>query len=135
VGTVFRATGQYSNNALPSTEQINFGGPSFAYAYDPGDAAGDSGWAASIELNRAFVSGTTWVKSLVPYVAYQTAHVYLNGARPLINKLDSAAIGVRASDNKHYTVDFALAQPTGDKPPESNNRNVRWNLTFSYKLM
>jgi hemolysin activation/secretion protein len=135
VGTVFRATGQYSNNALPSTEQINFGGPSFAYAYDPGDAAGDSGWAASIELNRAFVSGTTWIKSLVPYVAYQTAHVYLNGARPLINKLDSAAIGVRASDNKHYTVDFALAQPTGDKPPESNNRNVRWNLTFSYKLM
>jgi hemolysin activation/secretion protein len=134
-GTVVRATGQYSNDALPSTEQINFGGPSFAYAYDPGDAAGDSGWAASLEVNRAFVSGTRWIKSIVPYVAYQTARVYLNGARPLINKLDSAAIGVRLSDNKHYTVDFALAQPTGDKPPESRNRDVRWNLTFSYKLM
>lgn len=135
IGTVIRATGQYSNNALPSTEQINFGGPSFAYAYDPGDAAGDSGWAASLEVNRAFVSGTRWLKSIVPYVAYQSARVYLNGARPLINRLDSAAVGLRLSDNKHYTVDFALAQPTGDKPPESNNRNVRWNLTFSYKLM
>jgi hemolysin activation/secretion protein len=134
-GTVIRATGQYSNDALPSTEQINFGGPSFAYAYDPGDAAGDSGWAASLEVNRAFVSGTKWIKSIVPYVAYQTARVYLNGGRPLIDKLDSAAIGVRLSDNKHYTVDFALAQPTGDKPPESRNRDVRWNLTFSYKLM
>src|ERR1700754_3816865 len=135
VGTVVRATGQYSNNALPSTEQINFGGPSFAYAYDPGDAAGDSGWAASLEVNRAFVSGTRWIKALVPYVAYQTARVYLNGARPLIDRLDSAAVGLRASDSKHYSIDFALAWPTGDKPPETNDRDKRWNLTFSYKLM
>ena len=134
-GTVLRATGQYSDDSLPSTEQINFGGPSYAYAYDPGDAAGDSGWAASAEVNRSFVSGARWLKSVVPYVAYQTARVYLNGARPLINRLDSAAIGVRASDNKHYSVDFALARPTGDKPPESNDRQFRWNLTFSYKLM
>lgn len=134
-GTVLKATGQYSDDALPSTEQINFGGPSYAYAYDPGDAAGDSGWAASAELNRGFVSGTKWVKSIVPYVVYQTARVYLNGARPLIDKLDSAAVGVRVSDNRHYSVDFALARPTGDRPPESNDRDTRWNLTFSYKLM
>lgn len=135
LGTVLRATGQYSDDALPSTEQINFGGQSFAYAYDPGDAAGDSGWAVSAELNRSFVSGTKWIKSVVPYLAYQTAHVYLNGARPLIDRLDSAAVGVRASDSKHYSIDFALAWPTGDKPPESNDRDMRWNLTFSYKLM
>jgi len=135
LGTVFRLTGQYSKDPLPSTEQINFGGPSFAYAYDPGDAAGDSGWAASAELNRSFVTGSTWIKSVVPYLAYQSARVYLNGARPLIDRLDSAAVGVRASDNKHYSVDFALALPTGDRPPESDDRKVRWNLTFSYKLM
>jgi hemolysin activation/secretion protein len=135
VGTVFRATGQYSDNALPSTEQINFGGPSFAYAYDPGDAAGDSGWAASFEINRAFVPGMPWIKSIVPYVVYQQARVYLNGARPLIDRLDSAAVGMRFSDNKHYTVDFALAKPTGDIPPEGHSRDTRWNLTFSYKLM
>jgi hemolysin activation/secretion protein len=135
LGTVLRGTGQYSHDTLPSTEQINFGGPSFAYAYDPGDAAGDSGWAASAEINRSFVPGAKWVASLVPYVAYQAARVYLNGARPFIDRLDSAAIGVRASDNKHYAIDFALAWPTGDKPPESEDRDMRWNLTFSYKLM
>ncbi|MDQ7995175.1 MAG: ShlB/FhaC/HecB family hemolysin secretion/activation protein [Luteibacter sp.] len=134
-GTVVRGTGQYSDNALPSTEQINFGGPSYAYAYDPGDAAGDSGWAASAEVNRGFVSGTKWIKSVVPYLVYQTARVYLNGSRPLIDKLDSAAVGVRVSDNKHYSLDFALARPTGDRPPESDDRETRWNLTFSYKLM
>lgn len=134
-GTVFRAMGQYSDDALPSTEQINFGGPSFAYAYDPGDAAGDSGWAASGELNRGFVVASKWVTGLTPYVAYQTARVYLNGAKPLINRLDSAAVGIRATDGKHYSIDFALAEPTGDKPPESRSRNTRWNLTFSYKLM
>jgi len=134
-GTVFRAQGQYSDNTLPSTEQINFGGPSFAYAYDPGDAAGDSGWAASGELNRGFTVASKWLTGLTPYVAYQTARVYLNGARPLIDRLDSAALGVRASDGKHYSIDFALAKPTGDKPPESNHRSPRWNLTFSYNLM
>ncbi|MEX1828759.1 ShlB/FhaC/HecB family hemolysin secretion/activation protein [Luteibacter sp. CQ10] len=135
IGTVLRMTGQYSDDTLPSTEQINFGGPSYAYAYDPGDAAGDSGWAASFEVNRAFVSGQSWIKSIVPYVAYQSARVYLNGARPLIDKLDSAAVGLRVSDSKHYSIDFALAKPTGDKPPESGTREKRWNLTFSYKLM
>lgn len=135
LGTVLRANGQYSNDALPSTEQINFGGPNFALAYDPGDAAGDSGWAASAELNRTFVAGAGWIDSIVPYVVYQTARVYLNGSRPFIDRLDSAAAGVRVSDKKHYAVDFALAWPTGDKPPESKDRDMRWNLTFSYKLM
>jgi hemolysin activation/secretion protein len=134
-GTVFRAMGQYSNNALPSTEQINFGGPSFAYAYDPGDAAGDSGWAASGEINRGFTVASKWLTSLTPYIVYQSARVYLNGAKPLIDRLDSAAVGFRASDGKHYSIDFALARPTGDRPPESNDRKTRWNLTFSYKLM
>lgn len=134
-GTVLRGMGQYSEDALPSTEQINFGGPSYAYAYDPGDAAGDSGWAASVEANRSFTSTARWIRSIVPYVAYQTARVYLNGARPFIDRLDSAAVGVRASDAKHYSIDFALAWPTGDKPPESSDRDMRWNLTFSYKLM
>jgi hemolysin activation/secretion protein len=134
-GTVFRTQGQYSDNALPSTEQINFGGPSFAYAYDPGDAAGDSGWAASGELNRGFTVASKWVTGLTPYIAYQTARVYLNGSRPLIDRLDSAAIGLRATDGKHYSIDFALAKPTGDTPPESKHRDPRWNLTFSYNLM
>lgn len=133
--TVVRATGQYSHDSLPSTEQLNFGGPSYALAYDPGDAAGDSGWGASIEINRAFTSGARWVKSLVPYVTYQAARVYLNRATPLIDRLGSAAVGLRASDNKHYSIDFALARPTGDRPPESREREVRWNLSFSYKLM
>lgn len=135
LGTVLRATGQYSHDALPSTEQINFGGQNFALAYDPGDAAGDSGWAASAELNRAFAPGAGWIDSVAPYVAYQAARVYLNGARPFIDRLDSAVVGIRASDKKHYAIDFALAWPTADKPPESKDRDMRWNLTFSYKLM
>ncbi len=135
LGTVLRATGQYSDDALPSTEQINFGGQNFALAYDPGDAAGDSGWAASAELNRAFATGAGWFDSVVPYVAYQAARVYLNGSRPFIDRLDSAVAGVRVSDKKHYAIDFALAWPTADKPPESKDRDMRWNLTFSYKLM
>ncbi|MBB3228928.1 hemolysin activation/secretion protein [Luteibacter sp. Sphag1AF] len=133
-GTVISATGQYSNNTLPSTEQINFGGPRYALAYDPGDAAGDSGWAGALEVNRKFVSSIKWVSSLVPYVVGQMARVYVNSGRPLIRNLDSVALGLRASDGKHYTIDLAFAQPVGDKPPEDHSRSTRVNLTFSYRL-
>ncbi len=55
-GTVFNITGQYSNNTLPTTEQISFGGPRYGLAYDPGETAGDSGWGASMEAESSLRS-------------------------------------------------------------------------------
>ena len=132
--TVFRAMGQYSDASLPSSEQVNFGGPIYGLAYDPGEAGGDSGWAASGEINRAFTLSSRWVTGLTPYVTYQAARVFLNRAKPLVDRLDSAAVGIRASDGKHYSFDFGWAWPTGDRPVENRNRDPRWNLTFSYNF-
>jgi len=133
-GTVFSMTGQYSSDNLPSTEQINFGGPRYGLAYDPGDAAGDSGWAASFELNRYYDVSTIWLKRWTPYAVIQVARVHLNTGSAPLSQLGTAAVGVRLSDTKHYTVDLSVAQPTGEKPTEEERREARWNLTFSYQL-
>lgn len=134
VGAVLSVAGQYSGNRLPTSEQIAFGGPRFALAYDPGSASGDSGWGASFELNRSFARGNRWVKAVVPYLAGQYARVYLNQAQPPLDRLGTVALGVRLSDNKHYNVDLSVAQPTADVPleSESGRRRPRLNLTFAY---
>ncbi|MGC1550980.1 MAG: POTRA domain-containing protein [Rhodanobacter sp.] len=133
-GTVFSISGQYSSDNLPSTEQINFGGPRYGLAYDPGDAAGDSGWGASFEVNHYYNVSTIWLKRWTPYAVIQVARVHLNAGTPLLSQIGTAAVGVRLTDNKHYTIDISVAQPTGQKPTEEERREARWNLTFSYQL-
>jgi hemolysin activation/secretion protein len=133
-GTSFSVAGQFSHDRLPSTEQISFGGPRYALAYDPGEASGDSGWGAAFELNHRYAGHSGYLKSLVPYVTLQMARVYANHANLPIDRLGSAALGLRLSDDKHYSIDFSVAQPFGDKPLESNRRRPRANLSFAYQL-
>lgn len=132
---VLRATAQYTRQRLPSSEQVSFGGSRFALAYDPGETSGDRGWGVGLELSRAFKPQARWLKSVAPYLAVQHAQVSLSdGRRPAPDRLGTVALGMRLSDNKHYSVDFGYAKPTGDVPLEADGRKVRWNLNFAYQL-
>ncbi|HTV86691.1 MAG TPA: POTRA domain-containing protein [Dyella sp.] len=134
LGTVFNVTGQYSNNTLPSTEQISFGGPRYGLAYDPGETAGDSGWGASMELNQHYDLSNRWIKQVTPYIIGQWARVYLNLGMPAPARLGSAGIGVRWTDKHYYSFDLTVAQPVGDKPLGAKHRQPRVNFAFSYQL-
>jgi hemolysin activation/secretion protein len=59
IGTAIAMTGQYNPDSLPTSEQISFGAQHFARGYEPGEASGDSGWGASVEVNRGFTPGFT----------------------------------------------------------------------------
>lgn len=131
---VLRATGQYSRQRLPSSEQISFGGTRFGLAYDPGETSGDRGWGASLEFSRSFRPQGRWLKAVTPYLTVQHARVSLTRGRPPIDDLGSVAVGLRLSDNRHYSIDFAYAKPTADIPLETDDRKPRWNLNFSYQL-
>ncbi|MBE1162616.1 ShlB/FhaC/HecB family hemolysin secretion/activation protein [Dyella acidiphila] len=133
-GTVFNITGQYSNNTLPTTEQVSFGGPRYGLAYDPGETAGDSGWGASMEVNRSFDVSTRWVKQVTPYLIGQYARVYLNVGAPTTAQLGTAGLGVRWSDKRYYTFDLTFAEPVGDVPFEAPHREPRVDFSFSYQL-
>jgi hemolysin activation/secretion protein len=134
IGTVLSATGQYSPDTLPTSEQVSFGAQRFAQGYQPGEVSGDSGWGASFEINRPLEAGMTYLKTFTPYVSFDAARVYLHGGTANPRRLSSVAIGFRVSDVKHYSLDLSVAKATGDAPVESASRSPRVNATFSYQL-
>jgi hemolysin activation/secretion protein len=125
---------QYSGAVLPSSEQISFGGRFFGLAYPAGEVAGDRGWGLSLELNRLFTASMTYLKTVQPYVLYDTAKVYSNAGTLIHDQLGSIALGVRFSDRKHYTLDLALAKPVGDMPTNSGARSLRFNAAWTYQF-
>jgi len=133
-GTRLSLSGQYSADTLPTTERITFGGARYALAYDPGEASGDSGWGISLELNRKWPLGYAYLKALTPYLVAQLAHVSVHQGSLPIDRLGSAGVGLRLSDDRHYAVDLTVAQPFGDRPLEAGRRRPRINLAFSYQL-
>jgi hemolysin activation/secretion protein len=133
-GTAFSVTGQYSNDTLPTTEQISFGGPRYGLAYDPGETSGDSGWGASMEVNRHYDLSNTWVRQVTPYIIGQFARVYLNIGAPSLAKLGTAGVGVRWTDKHYYAFDLTLAEPVGDVPIGAPHREPRVDFSFSYQL-
>jgi hemolysin activation/secretion protein len=134
IGTVIAATGQYSPNSLPTSEQIAFGAQRFALGYQPGEVSGDSGWAVSAEINRPFAVGLAYLKTFTPYIAVDTARVYLHGGTATPSRLASVGVGFRISDAKYYSLDLSVAKPVGDAPVESASRSPRINATFSYQF-
>jgi hemolysin activation/secretion protein len=135
IGTSIAATGQYSADSLPTSEQIAFGGQRFARGYQPGEVSGDSGWAASAEINRPFAIGLAFMKTFTPYVSIDTAHTYLHTAGAKPSRLASIGVGFRTSDAKYYSLDLSLAKPVGDAPVEGNgSRSPRVTATFSYQF-
>ncbi len=133
-GVVVSGAAQYSGAVLPSSEQISFGGRFFGLAYPAGEVAGDRGWGASVEINRAFAVSMDYLKTVQPYVLYDTAKVYSNAGTLVHDQLGSIALGVRFSDRKYYTLDLAIARPVGDKPINSNSRALRLNAAYTYQF-
>jgi hemolysin activation/secretion protein len=134
-GTAISFGAQYSANTLAASERISFGGARFGRGYAPGDAAGDSGAGLGIELNREFkVDGGPWVQQVEPYVLYEVAQLQTEIGEPMPKRLGSAALGMRWSDRKHYSLDLALAKPTGDAALTNPQRRVRASLLLTYQL-
>ena len=88
----------------------------------------------SVEINRAFAPGFTYLKTITPYIAYDMARVYLHSGTPAPNRLASIGVGVRLSDGRFYNLDLSVAKPVGDAPIESASRSPRVNAAFSYQL-
>jgi hemolysin activation/secretion protein len=133
-GTALAATTQFSPDSLPTSEQISFGAQRFAQGYQPGEASGDSGWAASFEINRAIPLGLTYLRTFTPYISFDMARVYLHEGTPQPSRLSSLALGLRISDAKLYNLDLSVAKALGDAPIENLSRSPRINATFSYQL-
>ena len=134
-GTAVTFGAQYSPDTLAASERVSFGGSRFGRGYAPGDASGDSGWGMGIELNRQFmVDGGPWLQQAEPYMLLEAAQVHNEVTQPRLRHLGSAAVGLRWTDRKHYSLDLAVAKPTGDSTVTNPQRSVRASLLFTYQL-
>ena len=126
--------GGWSDDNLPESERITFGGLRYGRGYDDGEASGDYGYGAQFEVRYMYPIEASWLSSVQPYVVIDTANTRSNTSIYKAQKLASYALGTTLTDNQHYTLSVEGARPIGDKPSNSGQRDWRFNLTFSYNF-
>lgn len=135
MGAALGVGGQLSPDALPVSERVSFGGSRYARGYRSGEAAGDQGLGASIEVNRFFpIESGKWLKSWEPYVKYEQAKTWFHTEGLKGQTLKSTSLGVRLSDSRYYALDVSASKPLGDPSPYNPDKKLRYSLTLSYQL-
>jgi len=131
---VVSAAFQWSDDVLPDSEQVTYGGGNFGRGYPDDQASGDKGWGASYEVNYSFLRQSVVLNQIQPYFVVDTARTRYNQDGLSEGKLGSAALGVRFSNRKHYLVSMEVAKPFGDRALDNNERSPRLNFAFSYQI-
>lgn len=127
--------GDWSDNDLPESERVSFGAQRYGRGYPDGEASGDYGYGGQVELRYLHSRpDAQWLKSVQPYVLMDTAQTWFNQQGYRHQRLASAAAGVTLGDDKHYTVTVEGARPMADLPSDSDKRDWRFSLTFTYNF-
>ena len=134
-GAAFAASGQASADTLPTSERVSFGSWRFGRGYLAGEASGDQGIGASIEVNRLIpLPQWRWIKSVEPYLLYEQARTRFHRNTYASQTLRSSSFGVRFGDQRTYALDLSVSKPQGDKSIYNPKRNVRYNLSLTYQF-
>lgn len=135
IGAALGIGGQLSPDALPVSERVSFGGSRYARGYRSGEAAGDQGLGASVELNRFFARPSgKWIKTLEPYAKYEQARTWFHTQGLQGQTLKSTSLGIRLSDSRYYALDVSASKPLGEASPYNPDKKLRYSLTLSYQL-
>ncbi len=127
-----RFSGQWASKNLDSSEGFGLGGPSGVRAYPVGEAYGDGGWLAQVEVRYTMGDFT-------PYAFYDAGGVKTNTSswtsQNNERSIDGAGFGSRYQKGK-WSLDIALAWRNVGGPPQSDtqdNQPRAW-LTMGYKF-
>lgn len=133
-GITLSGAAQYSSDVLPNTEQISFGSWRYAMGYPQGEQSGDKGFGVSLELNRRFAIGATYLSVVQPYIMADYARTWYNAQSLRAfndRQLVSAGLGFRVTDDRYYLFDFNVAKPMGERTVNGNDRDWRFNANYS----
>ena len=123
------ATGQWSNDILPPSEQFYLGGARFNRGYYAGQAPGDKALAATAELQFNTILDLSWAISQAEvasqfYVFYDWGQTWQNQSTDSATRLVSAGSGVRLQITKYVELDLeAVARMTKRPPPSQADLN------------
>lgn len=123
----------WSDDILPSAEQIRYGGPRYGRAYPDGQAQGDKGMAGEIELRYLQAVPMRVIKRIEPYLVFDAARTKLR-ASDREQELVSAAIGIDITDTNTYTVGLEYAKPLGDAHFETEDRSPIYNIKLRWQF-
>lgn len=123
----------WSGDSLPESEQAIFGDRNFGRGYPSDQAYGDKGWGLAYELNRSFRRDGQWLRLIQPYAAVDAARAWFNRGGSS-SELSSVALGIRLGDRRFYSLSLEVARPLGERALDSDGRDSRFGMSFSYKL-
>ncbi|WP_437887841.1 ShlB/FhaC/HecB family hemolysin secretion/activation protein [Phytobacter sp. V91] len=127
--------GVWSDNDLPEAERVSFGAQRFGRGYQDGEAQGDYGYGGQVELRYLHSrKESQWLATVQPYVLADTARSGFNQPGYRHQRLSSVAAGVMLGDNRHYSLTFEAARPTGDVPTDSRQREWRYSMTVTWNF-
>lgn len=128
-----RLHGFWSDDVLPSAEQVRYGGQRFARGYPEGQAQGDRGYAAEVEWRYLQPVNLGIVKRIEPYIVIDNARTELRSVSQRAS-LSSVTIGTQLTDDRTYAVSLEYSKPTGDLPINSNSRNPIYNIRIRWQF-
>lgn len=131
---VASAAGYWSNDSLPDSERVVFGGQNYGRGYPRDQAYGDKGWGLAYELNYSFRREGDWFRVLQPYAVLDAARAWFNRLEVQSARMSSAAIGLRFGDGRGYNIAVEVAKPMADIALDSLSRQPRVTVSFSYRL-
>lgn len=120
---VLRGSGQIASDALNSNEQLVLGGVNSVRGYYDGEAYGDAGWFAGVELRTPFIraqaptwSGTVpaWVRGSLFLEGGQQFQLDTSPGSAPDRSLLGAGVGLSANLNNRLDVRVLLAWPLRD---------------------
>ncbi len=121
------ATGQVTNRPLLASEEIALGGPNFGRAFDDGEVAGDSGWAASVELRYNHFGIPALPHGAQYYAFYDAGQVWSKGEVRFEGhqNLFSTGLGVRVNLLANLYATAEIAKPLNRDVQTENDRDPR----------
>jgi len=123
----------WSDDILPSAEQIRYGGPRYGRGYPDGQAQGDKGMAGELELRYLQAIPMRVIKRIEPYVVFDAARTKLR-TNDREQELVSAAVGIDVTDMNTYTLGLEYAKPLGDAHFETGDRSPIYNIKLRWQF-
>ncbi len=123
-----RASFQWTNSNLDSSERLTLGGSEGVRAYPLGEGSGDEGWLGQVELR--YNAG-----SYAPFVFFDAGSTSINHApwdtaSDKTRTISGAGVGVRSSYEK-WTGEFVVATRIDGGVPQSDSRTASTRFLFS----
>lgn len=134
INLLAQATGQWSNDALYSSEEFGVGGFALGRGYDPSEVIGDQGIAGKLELQWNQPKAVSYLEDYQLFGFYDIGRVWNADATTTADKRNSIAstgVGARLDITDTTQAGMAIAFPLTREVETSDDRGPRFYFNLN----